>query len=124
MKFLKLEFIYKKHDTLHYVTLLYTKIHTFRKNQDNLRSIFIYKNTHNFLYAIFHGIFEIVIGGGGGCMQKKMHFALHLYTQKQCTLRYVFIKNTPDTLQYIFIYIYKCTLCYLYIYNLSFSTDT
>ena len=34
MNFLKLAFIYKKHDTLRYVTFLYTKSWTLRKKQD------------------------------------------------------------------------------------------
>ena len=38
---LKLAFLYKKHDTLRYVTFLYTKIQTLRKKQDNLRYVFI-----------------------------------------------------------------------------------
>ena len=38
-----LAFINKKHDTLGYVKFLNTKIQTLRKNQDNLRYIFIYK---------------------------------------------------------------------------------
>ena len=37
MTFLKLAFIYKKHDTLRYVTFLYTKSQTLRQKQDNLR---------------------------------------------------------------------------------------
>ena len=36
-EFSKLAFIYKKHDTLRYVTFLYTNIWTLRKKQDNLR---------------------------------------------------------------------------------------
>ena len=43
MKILKLAFINKKHDTLRYVTFLYTKRQTLHKKQDNLRYVFIYK---------------------------------------------------------------------------------
>ena len=43
MKFLKLAFIYKNHDTLGYATFIYIKSRTLLKNQDNLRSVFIYK---------------------------------------------------------------------------------
>ena len=44
-EFFKLRFIYKKYDTLRYVTVLYAKSQTLRKNLDNLRYVFIYKNT-------------------------------------------------------------------------------
>ena len=56
------------------MTCLYTKIQTLRKNQDNLRYIFIYKKPYTVHYANFHGIFEIGGGGGGEhyYMQKKM----------------------------------------------------
>ena len=36
MKMFNSEFIYKKHDTLRYITFLYTKSHTLRKKQDDL----------------------------------------------------------------------------------------
>ena len=70
MKFLKLAFIFKNHDTLCYVTFLFTKSLTLRKKQDNLRYVFIYKNPAVLLYAIFHWIFEIS-GGGGTYIRKK-----------------------------------------------------
>ena len=37
MGFLDLALLYKKHDTLRYVTFLYTKTQTLRKKQDDLR---------------------------------------------------------------------------------------
>ena len=82
MIFLKLEFMYKKHDTLRYVIFLYTKSQTLRKNQDNVRYIFIYKNPDTLRYANFYRIFEI--GGGAGIffMKKTMHSALDVYMQK------------------------------------------
>ena len=52
--FLKLTFIYRKHDILCYMTFLYTKSQTLRKNQDNLCYSFIYKNPDTLRYAIFH----------------------------------------------------------------------
>ena len=64
MKSLNLAFIYRKHDTLRYVTFLYTKIQTLRKEQDNLRYVFKYKNQDTLRYEVFHGIFEIGRGGG------------------------------------------------------------
>ena len=48
MKCLKLAFIYKKPDTLRYVTFLYTKSHILRKKQDNFYYVFIYKNLDTF----------------------------------------------------------------------------
>ena len=71
MKILKLAFIYKKHNTLRYVTFLHTKTLTLRKKQDNLRFIFIYKIPDTLSYAIFHGIIEIVGGGGTFLYPKK-----------------------------------------------------
>ena len=56
-------YIYKKHDTLCYVTFLYTEIDTFRKKKDNLRYFFIIQKACHFALRNFHGIFEI--GGGG-----------------------------------------------------------
>ena len=79
---LKLEFIYKKHDTLRYVAFLYTKIQTLRKKQENLRYIFMHKNPNTFHYALFHEIFEIGGGGGTFLYAKTMRFAIHFYTKK------------------------------------------
>ena len=45
MKMLKLEFVYKKRDTLRYVKVLHTKSLTIRKNQDNLRYVFYIQKT-------------------------------------------------------------------------------
>ena len=90
--FLKLEFKYKNHDTLRYGTELYTKSQTFRKNQDNLRYIFIYKNLDTLQNTIFHMIFEIE-GGRGRFIYKK-----------QCTLRYIFIqKNNALCIMFYFL---------------------
>ena len=122
MKFLKLAFIYKKHESLRYVTFLYTKIQKLLKKKDNLRYGFIYKNPDTLRYVIFHWIFEF--GGGGRYFykQKTMHFALHFYMQKtlkfalrfrtksltlykkQENLRYVFIYKNLDTLRYVIFY--------------------
>ena len=106
MKFLKLAFIYKKHDTLCYGTFLYIKSQTLRKMQDNLRYVFMFKNPNTLHYEIFHSIFEI--GGvgetfllaknnpicvtflypknNGLCVtfyiEKARYYALHFYIQK------------------------------------------
>ena len=103
IKFLKLVFVYKKHDTLRYVTFLYTKIQTLSKNQDNLRYVFIYKNMDTLHYAIFHQIFEI--GGGEKTFfyAKKTHFALYFYKQKRMHFALRFIYKKPYTLRYIYI---------------------
>ena len=53
MKFLKLAFIFKKHDTLRYVTFLYTKSKTLRKKQDNLLYVFIYKTPALLRYCLY-----------------------------------------------------------------------
>ena len=50
MKVLKLVFIKRKHNTLRYMMFLHTKIPTLRKRQDNLRYIFIYKNSDTLSY--------------------------------------------------------------------------
>ena len=78
---MNLAFIYKNHDTLRYVTFLYTKIQTLRKKQDNLRYVFIHKNPDTLRYTIFMECLKLA-EGGWDYMQKTMHFALHLYLQK------------------------------------------
>ena len=63
--------------------VLYTKSQTLGKKQDNLRYVFIYKNSDTLPYAIFHWIFETGGGGGGHFYsQKQCTFPLHFYTQK------------------------------------------
>ena len=94
MKCLKLEFIYKNHDTSRYVTFLYTKMQTLRKKQDNLCYVLIYKirtlyvtrfllNSWNwrregvaFLYAKSNAFCVTLY------LQKTMHYALRFYIQK------------------------------------------
>ena len=82
MKNLKLAFIYKKHDTLSYMTFLYTRIQTLHRTQENFRYIFIYKKPDTLCHAIYHGMFEIGGGGGAFFLQKEMHLALHFYMQE------------------------------------------
>ena len=86
---LKLAFIYKNYDTLCYVRFLYTKSQKFRKKQDNLCCVSIYKNPDTLRYAVFHWIFEI--GGRRG---------IFIY-KKQCNLRYIFICKQKYTLRYV-----------------------
>ena len=117
MKFLNLAFNHKKHDTLCYWTFLYTKIQTLRKKQDNLRSVFMFKNPDTLHQAIFIEFLEFAEGGGiftlknsslcvtflylknnALCLtfyiQKARHYALYFYMcKKNCTLRYVFISK-------------------------------
>ena len=80
MTFLKLAFIYKKHDNLHYVTFLCTNSQTLRKKQDNLRFVFMYKNADTLLYVVFHWIFWNWLMG-------RYIFIF----EKQYTLRYIFM---------------------------------
>ena len=71
LKSLKLAFVYKKDDTLCYMTFLYTKIQPLRKKQDNLRYIFVYKKPDTLRCMIFHGTFEIGRGVGGAFLYSK-----------------------------------------------------
>ena len=87
--------------TVSYVTFLHTKSPTLRKKQEHLRYIFIYKIPETFHYATFMEFLKFMEGEGHFYILKTMHFALHFYMQKKCTLCYV-----------------------LYIYNLLYSTDT
>ena len=57
-------YIYKKHDTLRYVTFLYTKSQTLRKKQDNLRYVFIYKIRHFCATRFFIEFLKFAEGGG------------------------------------------------------------
>ena len=81
MKILRLAFIYKNHETLRYVTFLYTKSQTLHQKQDNLHYVFLYRNSDTLRYAIFHGIFEVGGGGWGGCfyIQKNAPCVTFLY---------------------------------------------
>ena len=85
MKFLKFAFIFKKHDTLRYVTYLYTKRQTLRKKQDNLRYVFIYKNPALGVTRFFIEFFEIC-GGGGTFMHSK---------NNALCVTYLYWKNNP-----------------------------
>ena len=70
MKFLKLDYIYifLKPNTLRYGKFfIYKKPETSKKGrQIALREVFIYKKPDILCYVIFHGIFGIFVGGGGG----------------------------------------------------------
>ena len=116
MKVLKWAFVLKNEDTFRYITFLYTKRHTLRKKQDNLRRIFIYKNPDTLRSHIFYEIYEIGWGreGGGHFICKKKHCASFFKWKKKCTLRHVFIYKNPDTLRHIFIK-NRCNLRYLFI---------
>ena len=117
MKVLKLAFIFKNHDTLRYVTFIYTKRYTLSKKQDNLWYVFIYKNPALLFCAIFHWIFEIC-GGGGTFIYKKnnvlcviflywktMHFALRCYIQRAWHYALHFNIKKKKTLFFMFKYI-------------------
>ena len=102
MKILKLEFIYKKHDTFCYVTFFYTKNQTLRKNQDNFRYVFKYKKLDTLRYAIFHGILKLAEGGG-------------IFICKIITLRFIFIRKN-DGLCVTFLHTKIPTLCVTFLY--------
>ena len=63
MKFLKLAFIYKNHDTLRYLTFLYTKSETLCKKQDNFSYIFIYKIRTLCVTRFFMEFLKLAEGG-------------------------------------------------------------
>ena len=50
MNFLKLEFIFKNHDTFHCVTFYIQKVIYLRKKQDNLHYVFLYNNPNTALH--------------------------------------------------------------------------
>ena len=109
-------YLYKKHETMRYVTFLYTKIQTLEKRKTICVRFFIYKKPDTLRYVIFHGIFEIDGGGGEGIsinknnalyvrfymqklihfplrfnIQKSRHFASHFYMQKNNALCVTFL---------------------------------
>ena len=102
MKFLKLAFIYKKHDTLRYVKVLYTKSQTLRKKKDNLRYVFIYKIWTLCVTQFFIKFLKLAEGGV-------------FYMEKQFTLRYISIRKNQFTFRYVYIYIKPDTLRYVLI---------
>ena len=63
MKMFKLVFIYKKNDTLRYMTFLYTKVQKLRKKQDNLRYV-LYTKIRTLCVTRFSWNFEISGGEG------------------------------------------------------------
>ena len=75
-KFLKLSFNHKKHDTLRYVTFLYTKSRTLRKKQDNSHCVFIYK-----IWTLIE-FFKLAEVGGTFYIQNSMHYTLYFYMGK------------------------------------------
>ena len=111
MKFLKLAFIYKKHHTLGYVTFLYTKRYKLRKNQDNLRYVFIYKNPTLCVPRFF---IEFLKFAEGGDINYFKYNALVLRCYIQSALHYALHFNIPKTMhfslrKYIYI-IYRVVL--------------
>ena len=97
MKFLKVAFIYIQkawHFALRYV-FIYKNPDTSKKARKFALRLYIYKNPDAWRYTIYHGIFEIGGGEGGGeeflwkknalCIKfqlKKKHFPLRFYLQK------------------------------------------
>ena len=92
-KILKLAFIYKKYDTLRYVTFLYTKSQSFRKSK-TICVTFLYTKIRTLCATRFFIEFlKLAEWGGHFYVQETIHFALHFYIKKSCTLRYVFISK-------------------------------
>ena len=93
MKFLKLTFIYKKHDTLRNVTFLHTNIQTLCKNQDNLRYVFVYKNPELCVTQFFIEFLKFADGGGIYLFKQQFTLRVIFIFKKECTLRYVAIQE-------------------------------
>ena len=113
MEFLKWAFIYKKHDTLRYVTFYIQKTRHFAKSK-TIFDTFLYTKSGTVRYATFHQTFQIW-GGGGHLLIKKnalcvifyiektrqfalfcsiqrvRHYALRFNIKKKCTFRYIYI---------------------------------
>ena len=111
----------QKHDTLRYVTFLYTKSLTLRKKQDNLCYVFLYTKILTLCVTRFFMEFLKMAEGGRVIHKKQWNLRYIRISKKQCIFRYVFIYKNPDTLRHFFIGKKQCTLCYIYIYNLSYS---
>ena len=111
---LKFAFIYKKYDSLRYATILYTKIQTLRKKQDNLRCVFMYKNPDTLRYAIFMGFLKMAEGGGHFYMQKTMHFTLN-FDKKNNALSVTFYLQKFKHYALHF-YMQKNALCVAFLY--------
>ena len=90
-KLLKLAFIYKKHNTLRYVTFLYKKSQTLRKIK-TICVTFLYTKIQTLRVTQFFIEFLNLERRGG-----------HFYMQKQYTLRYIFIcKKMHLVLRFIY----------------------
>ena len=76
---------------------------TFRKKQDNLRCVFIYKKPDTLFYVIFYGIFEIDGGGEEGGYTQKNHFALHFYMQKNNELSVTFLYTNALCVTFLYL---------------------
>ena len=72
-------YIFKKYDTLRYVTFFYSKSQTLRKKQDNLRYVFLHTKTLTLCVSRLFMEFLKLAGGGG--------------LKKKSTLRKIFIRK-------------------------------
>ena len=88
--------VYKKHDTLRYVTFLYTKILTLRKKQDYLRYV-LYTKSLTLCVTQFYVIFEIGGGEGPFFYAKKALCVIFLYA-KNNALYVKFLYTKSETL--------------------------
>ena len=114
MKFLKLAFIYKKHDTLRYMTFLYTKSKIFRKKEDNFRYVLYPKIRHLCVMRFFIEFLNLRRGWDIYELKKQCTLRDIFILKKQCTLRYVAIHREPDTMRCNLVL--KKTFLYVFIY--------
>ena len=100
MKFLKLAFIYKKHDILRYVTFLYTKARHFAKSKKMFDTFSDTKIWHFCVTRFFIEFLKIAEGGGTFIFIKKQYTLRDIFIlKKQCTLRYVAIYKESDIMR-------------------------
>ena len=97
-------FIYAKSKNIAKRLHLYTKSETLCKKQDNLRYVFIHKNTDTLCYMIFHEKFVMGIyiytKSMALCVRGRFYIKNLETSKKQDNLRYVFICKNPDTLRH------------------------
>ena len=96
---------YKNHDTLSYMTFLYSQIQTLWKNQDNLGyGFFIYRKPDTLGYTKFLCIVEIGGGGGGIFLNKKKAFCVKCLYAKNNALSVPLLYTKSQTLCVTFLY--------------------
>ena len=118
MKFLKLAFIYKKHDTFRYVRFYIQKARHFAKSK-TICDTFLYTKIRYFCVTRFFIEFLKFAEGGEGniyLFKKPCTLRYIFILKKQCTLRYIAIYKESDTMRYILISKKQYTFLYVYIH--------